>query len=70
MRQHVKRMPKLPRKVWFHATSGGEVWFYDPFFSRKAARKGLRKSQTYDSRGRSVSLKKAGWRVVGPFVRS
>ena len=70
MRQHVKRERKLPRKVWFHAHRNGEVWFADAFFSRKAARKGLRKSQTFDPRGRSMSLKKAGWRVVGPFVRS
>ena len=65
----MKRARKLPKKVWFHATRGGEVWFCDPFFSRKAARKGLRKSKTFDPRGRGMSLKKAGWRVVGPFVR-
>lgn len=60
---------KLPRKVWFHAIKG-EVWFCDAFLSRKAARKALRKQKTLNGRGRSVSLKKAGWTIVGPFARS
>ena len=69
MRRHVKRKRKLPRKVWYHAHDG-EVWFCDAFFSRKAARKALRKSTTYDRRGHAVTLKKAGWLIVGPYTRS
>ena len=65
----MSRKRNLPRKVWFHEHDG-EVWFCDPFFSRKAARKSLRKLTTLDRRGRVVTLKKVGWSVVGPFVRS
>ena len=67
----MSRKRKLPRKVWFHFHErDGEVWFNDVFFSRKAARKSLRKSTTLDRRGRIVTLKKAGWSIVGPFVRT
>lgn len=65
----MKRKRKLPRKVWFHAHNG-EVWFCDAFFSKKAARKALRRSTTLDRRGRATTLKKAGWSIVGPFARS
>ena len=64
----MKRKRMLPRKVWFHVHDG-EMWFCDVFFSKKAARKALRRSKTLDRRGRAVTLKKAGWSIVGPFVR-
>lgn len=65
----MKRKRKLPRKVWFHEHDG-EVWFFDAFFSKKAARKALRNRATLGRRGRAVTLKKAGWSIVGPCVRS
>lgn len=69
MRQHVKRARKLPRKVWFHVSPGGDVWFCDAFYSRKTANKKLRKWTTFSPCGKTITLKKAGWCIAGPFVR-
>lgn len=58
---------RAPRKVWFHHNNG-ELW-PDPFFSEESARKSLTKDTTLNARGDEVTLHRAGWRVVGPYIR-
>ena len=51
-----------------NVSSFGELW-PDPFFSEESARKSLTKDTTLNARGDEVTLHRAGWRVVGPYIR-